>query len=53
MVDLDFIFFKNYKTFNAAWFVKYATDEVEAMKKKDESEKVNPLNETGLSFDKL
>jgi hypothetical protein len=37
---LDFIFLKNYKTFNASWFVNFTTEETEAIKKKKESEKV-------------
>jgi hypothetical protein len=37
---LDFVFLKNYKSFNAAWFVDYVSSETESMKKKSESEKV-------------
>jgi hypothetical protein len=31
---LDFIFLKNYKSFNASWFVDYVSAETESMKKK-------------------
>ena len=47
---LDFIFLKNYKSFNASWFVDYVSAETEALKKKEASDKVDPLTAKGLSY---
>jgi hypothetical protein len=46
LILVNFFFYRG----SATWFVDYVSAETESMKKKRESEKVNPLTATGLSY---